>query len=103
MTNTTQPFAPDWISPPGETIADLLEERNWTQTQLAECLGYSEVQVCQLINGEMAISTEIADKLVEIFGSTVDFWLKLEAIYRSQLAKTLTQEQQITDTSSLKF
>jgi plasmid maintenance system antidote protein VapI len=43
----------------------------------------------------IAISTEIAYKLVEIFGSTVNFWLKLEAIYRSQLAKTLIQEQQL--------
>lgn len=95
MTNTTHPFAPDWVSPPGETITDLLEERDWTQTQLAAQLGYSEVQVCQLINGEIAITTETAHKLVEVFGSTVDFWLKLEAIYRSQLAKTLTQEQQL--------
>jgi HTH-type transcriptional regulator / antitoxin HigA len=95
MTNTTHPFAPDWVSPPGETIMDLLDEREWTQTQLAKRLGYSEPQVSQLINGEIAISTEIAYKLVEIFGSTVNFWLKLEAIYRSQLAKTLIQEQQL--------
>jgi HTH-type transcriptional regulator / antitoxin HigA len=95
MTNTTHSFAPDWVSPPGETITDLLEERDWTQTQLAKQLGYSETQVCQLINGEIAVSTEIAHKLVETFGSTVDFWLKLEAIYRSQLAKTLIQEQQL--------
>jgi HTH-type transcriptional regulator / antitoxin HigA len=95
MTNTRHPFAPDWVSPPGETITDLLDERDWTQTQLAKRLGYSETQVCQLINGEIAISTEIASKLVEIFGSTVDFWLKLEAIYRSQLAKDSYQEQQL--------
>jgi addiction module HigA family antidote len=95
MTNTTHPFAPDWVSSPGETIMDLLDEREWTQTQLAKRLGYSEPQVSQLINGEIAISTEIAYKLVEIFGSTVNFWLKLEAIYRSQLAKTLIQEQQL--------
>jgi HTH-type transcriptional regulator / antitoxin HigA len=91
MTNTTHSFAPDWVSPPGETIMDLLEEREWTQTQLAKRLGYSEPQVSQLINGEIAISTEIAYKLVEILGSTVNFWLKLEAIYRAQLAKTLIQ------------
>jgi HTH-type transcriptional regulator / antitoxin HigA len=88
MTNTTHPFTPDWVSPPGDTIADLLEERDWTQTQLAEQLGYTEAQARQLIDGEIAISEEIARKLVEIFGSTVDFWLRLEAIYRSQLSKS---------------
>lgn len=98
MTNTTHPFTPDWVLPPGETIADLLEERDWTQTQLAERLGYTEAQVRQLIDGEIAISAETARKLVEIFGSTADFWLKLEAIYRSQLSKTLAQEQQLQTT-----
>lgn len=88
MTNTTHPFTPDWVSPPGETIVDLLEERDWTQTQLAEHLGYTETQVHELIDGEIAISEEIARKLVEMFGSTVDFWLRLESIYRSQLSKS---------------
>jgi hypothetical protein len=36
MTETTRPFTPDWVSPPGDTIADLLEERDWTQVQFAE-------------------------------------------------------------------
>jgi HTH-type transcriptional regulator / antitoxin HigA len=30
MTETSRPFTPDWVSAPGDTIADLLEERNWT-------------------------------------------------------------------------
>jgi HTH-type transcriptional regulator / antitoxin HigA len=85
MTKTTRPFTPDWVSPPGETIADLLEERDWTQTQLADRLGYPEAQVCQLIDGEIVISVETAHKLAEILGSTADFWLKLEAIYRDRI------------------
>jgi HTH-type transcriptional regulator / antitoxin HigA len=91
MTNTTRPFTPDWVSPPGETIADLLEERDWTQPELADRLGYPESQVCQLIDGEIEISVETAHKLAEILGSTADFWLKLEAIYRDRLAKNLAQ------------
>ena len=27
MTGQNAPFAPDWASPPGDTIADLIEER----------------------------------------------------------------------------
>ena len=34
MTETA--FALDWVSPPGETIADVLDERGWTQAELAE-------------------------------------------------------------------
>jgi HTH-type transcriptional regulator / antitoxin HigA len=87
MTKTAHPFTPDWASAPGETITDLLEERDWTQTQLADRLGYTELQMQQLIDGEVAISEETARKLAEILGSTADFWLKLEAIYRDRLAK----------------
>ncbi|MEH2196805.1 hypothetical protein [Nostoc sp.] len=36
MIETTRTFIPDWVSPPGDAIADLLEERDWTQLQLAD-------------------------------------------------------------------
>lgn len=91
MTEITRPFTPDWVSPPGETITDLLEERDWTQSQLADRLGYPAAQVSQLIDGEIEISPETARKLAEILGSTADFWLKLEAIYRDRLAKNLVR------------
>ena len=39
----TLTFKPDWVSPPGDTIADLLEEKDWTQAQLAEKLEYTVV------------------------------------------------------------
>jgi HTH-type transcriptional regulator / antitoxin HigA len=87
MTKTANPFTPDWSSPPGETITDILEERDWTQTQLADRLSSTEEQVQQLIDGEIAISEETAEKLADILGGTADFWLRLEAIHRDRLAK----------------
>ncbi|MEH2442680.1 ImmA/IrrE family metallo-endopeptidase [Nostoc sp.] len=36
MIETTRTFIPDWVSPPGDAIADLLEEPDWTQLQLAD-------------------------------------------------------------------
>ena len=41
MTKTTRPFTPDWVSSPGDAIAEFLEERDWTQAQLGERLGYT--------------------------------------------------------------
>lgn len=87
MTEPTRPFAPDWVSPPGDTIADLLEERDWTQAQLAERLGYTTKHVSQLINGKATIGEETAIKLERVLGSTAEFWLNREASYRAQLAK----------------
>jgi HTH-type transcriptional regulator/antitoxin HigA len=87
MIETIQPFAPDWISPPGDTIADLLEERDWTQTKFAERLGSSTKYVSQLINGSAHITEDAALKLEKVLGSTATFWLSREAHYRARLAQ----------------
>ena len=81
-------FKRDWISPPGHTIADLLEERNWTQAQLAERLGVSRKHVSELISGKAAISEAIALELARVLGSTVGFWLNREAGYRKDSLPT---------------
>lgn len=72
----------DWISPPGHTIEDLLEERNWTQAQLADRLGLSRKHVSELITGKAAFSEAIAIELARVLGSTIGFWLSREAGYR---------------------
>jgi HTH-type transcriptional regulator / antitoxin HigA len=87
MTNTMPSFTPDWISPPGDTVADLLEERDWTQAQLAERLGYTTKHVSQLITGKASITEQTALKLERVLGSTAAFWLNREAQYRARLAK----------------
>jgi len=87
MTKATDCFTPDWVSPPGDTIADLLEERDWTQAQLAECLGFTEKHVSQMINGKALIGEETAVKLANVLGSTAEFWLNREAQYRARLTE----------------
>ncbi|MDE0509905.1 MAG: ImmA/IrrE family metallo-endopeptidase [Gammaproteobacteria bacterium] len=83
----TNAFDPDWISPPGDTIADLLEERNWTQAELASRLGASRKFVSQLVSGKVPLSESVAIRLARVLGSTVRFWLNREAGYRAALAK----------------
>lgn len=87
MTKTTRPFTPDWVSPPGDTIADILEERDWTQAELAERLGYTTKHISLLINGKAPVNEETALKLERVLGSTTAFWLKREAQYRAALAR----------------
>lgn len=64
-----------------------LEERDWTQAQLAERLGYTTKHISLLINGKAAINEETALKLERVLGSTPAFWLRYEAQYRAALAK----------------
>jgi HTH-type transcriptional regulator/antitoxin HigA len=87
MTELDAPFAPDWVSPPGDTIADVLEERGWTQAELARRLGYTEKHVSQLINGKATITEDTASRLERVLGSTAGFWLRKEATYRERLER----------------
>jgi HTH-type transcriptional regulator/antitoxin HigA len=87
MTEVRAPFAPDWVLPPGESILDIAEERGWTQAELAQRLGYSEKHMSQLINGKVPLTVDAAQRLERVVGSTMDFWLALEANYQKHKAR----------------
>lgn len=98
----TQTFSPDWISPPGETIEDLLEEQGWTQAELGERLGFSAKHVNDLIHGRAPISAAAAQRLSRVLGSTVDFWLVREAQYRAALERRKAEGEALQEASWLK-
>jgi HTH-type transcriptional regulator / antitoxin HigA len=83
----TAAFKPDWVSPPGESVLDIAEERGWTQVELAQRLGYSEKHISQFINGKVPLSVEAAMRLERVVGSTAAFWLAREADYQRHLAR----------------
>jgi plasmid maintenance system antidote protein VapI len=86
VSKNSYPFCPDWGSPPpGATIADSIEERDWTQAVLADRLHCTENFVNSLLSGEAIINDELAIKLEKVLGSTAEFWLRREALYRSDL------------------
>jgi addiction module HigA family antidote len=87
MSNPLAHFEPDWFVPPGATIADLLEELNWTQAELAFRMGVSRKHVNLLIKGNAPIDDDTALKLERALGSTMEFWLIREAHYREALAR----------------
>jgi HTH-type transcriptional regulator / antitoxin HigA len=89
------PFAPDWVSPPGDTILDLLEERNWTQQQLADRLGYTPKHVNQLIKAKVPLTEDAAIRLQNVLGASVGFWLTREAQYRERVAVMDAAERQV--------
>lgn len=84
MTKTSRTFDPDWVSPPGDTIADILTERNWSHTELATHLEVSLSSIEQLIKGELIIDNELGAKLAKVLGGTKQFWLRRESQYRKK-------------------
>lgn len=93
MNDWAAPFSPDWVSPPGETILDIIEERDWTQEELAQRMGYTAKHVNRLIKGKVPLSEDAAIRLERVVGSTVEFWLAREAKYRERCARLAEAEK----------
>lgn len=50
MTNTIENrYALDFISPPGETLAEILEERNMSQSELAQRMGRPKKTINEIL------------------------------------------------------
>lgn len=90
-------FNPDWLSPPGETISDILHERNVTAQTFAGTIGKPVDEVLGLIEGREIITPCLARKLESTLGGSVQFWLAREKRYREGL-KTFASLANDSDT-----
>jgi plasmid maintenance system antidote protein VapI len=84
-------FKPDWISPPGETVATIMEERHLSVTDLARRLNRHTSDIADLIRGRTAITDEFAQELADALGATRAFWTARESQYRVDLARLLEE------------
>jgi HTH-type transcriptional regulator/antitoxin HigA len=78
-------FKPDWVSPPGDTISDAMEERGWGVVRLAGEISMSPNRTRMLLSGELEITPPIARNLALVCGGSVGFWLNREAQYRRRV------------------
>ena len=81
------PFVPKWASPPGDTIWDLLLERNLTVDMLADEMGVGAERVRSMLVGEERISIDLARRLVGSVGGSIQFWLARDGQYRDDLLR----------------
>jgi len=72
--------------PPGTYVQEELEERGWTQLDLADVLGRPIRLVNEIISGKRAITPETAQGLAAAFGTSAQLWMNLESAYRLCLA-----------------
>lgn len=80
-------YRPTEVSPPGETLLEVLEERGITQADLAERTGRPRKTVNEIIKGKSAITPETALQLERVLGVPASFWNSRETRYREFLAK----------------
>lgn len=83
-------YAPDVVSPPGETLQEVLEARGMSQAELAERTGRPKKTINEIVKGKAAITPETAIQLERVLGIPAEFWNNRERQYRESLAR---QEQ----------
>jgi HTH-type transcriptional regulator / antitoxin HigA len=76
--------------PPGATLAEEIEMRGISQSELARRMSRPVQALNEIIRGKKAITAETALGLEDVLGVSADFWLRLEADYqltRARLAR----------------
>lgn len=84
---TPYTFEPDYVSPPGATLLDLIDERGMTQSELAERTGLSRKTINEIIKGKAAITPDTSLHLERVLGTPARFWNTREHQYREALAR----------------
>jgi plasmid maintenance system antidote protein VapI len=79
-------FSPDWASPPGETIADILRERDIPIDEFAERIGQTTTEVKELLEGRLTITIGLARQLERVLGGSIEFWMARDFRYHQQTA-----------------
>jgi HTH-type transcriptional regulator / antitoxin HigA len=78
----------NWIVHPGVYIKEEMEERGWSQRDLAFILGCSEQVINPILNGKRGISPEMAKALGEAFDVPAEFFANLQQAYDLAQART---------------
>ena len=82
----------DLLIHPGETISDILEDRNLTQKELAQRANVSEAFLSDVIHGKKDISKGLAKGLEYALDIPSSFWLNLQANYDAELLEVQEEE-----------
>ena len=73
---------------PGEMLKDEIEARGITQKDLSKRMGVSYTVFNEILNGKRPITTEYALLLEAALGIDARIWLRLQADYNMQKAKS---------------
>jgi len=88
MTSTSKnQYQPDYCVSPGEILLDALQERGWTQSDLAERTGRPIKTINEIAQGKTSITPDTALQLERVLNIPSKFWLNLESNYQTFIAK----------------
>ena len=80
-------YAPDFVTPPGETLFEILEENGMSQAEFADRTGRPKKTINEIIKGKAAITPETALQFEKVLGTPASFWNNREHNFREWLAR----------------
>jgi len=80
-------YQPDMVTPPGETLQDVLEGLGMTQAELAKRIGKTPKAISEIIKRGTEITPATAVDLEMALGIPASFWISRERRYRENLAR----------------
>lgn len=84
MAEKTTGISPELLILPGETIEDVLKDRDMTQAELAASTGFTKAYINSVIRGKKPISAKLAKRLEYVFDVPMSFWINLQANYDAE-------------------
>jgi addiction module HigA family antidote len=79
----------DWLSPPGDMISEALEEQGMSASDFCNPTDVAWRDFWDVLDGEKAITPELAIKISSVLGHTPEFWLELEHNYQKDKLRLL--------------
>lgn len=86
---------------PGYFIKEQMEYRSWTQEDLSEVIGMTPKHVNKILRDKQPITLDTAKILAEVFETSPQYWLNLDANYRLWLNYERSEKEIDADVKGL--
>ena len=67
-------FAPDYVSPPSDTLREIMEDRGWGATDLAAAMGVPDAVIDGLMQDRYRYGSDLSTRLATATGVSASFW-----------------------------
>src|SRR2546428_6323949 len=85
-------FQPDWTVPPGAVLEEALEERGWSQAELARRTDRPLKTINEIVRGKAAITPDTAIQFERAMGIPARLWLNLERVHAESEARHASRQ-----------
>ena len=75
----------EMIIHPGETLKEVMEDRNITVKELAKSTSFTQTYINAVLNSEENISNDFVRELENTLNIDADFWMKLNELYNNEI------------------